>query len=46
MGEGGDFLVDENTPKDTMLKKQESFYIQKKSNFTRPNKEIFLDGER
>ena len=27
LGEGGDFLVDENTPKDTMLKKQESFYI-------------------
>ena len=27
MGEGGDFLVGENTPKDTMLIKKESFYI-------------------
>ena len=27
MGEGGDFLVGEDTPKDTMLIKQGSFYI-------------------
>ena len=46
MGEGGDFLVDEDTPKDTMLIKQESFYIQKKSNFTRPNKEKYFWMEK
>ena len=40
MGEGRDFLVGEDTPKDTMLIKQASYYIYKKSNFTRPNKEI------
>ena len=35
----GDFLVGEKTPKHTMLIKQVSFYILKKSNFIRPNKE-------
>ena len=40
MGEGRDFLVGEDTPKDTMLIKQASFYIYKKSNFTRPHNEI------
>ena len=30
MGEGGDFLVAEDTLKDTMLIKQGSFYIKKK----------------
>ena len=38
MGEERDFLVGEDTPKDNMLIKQASFYIWKKSNFTRSNK--------
>ena len=37
MGEVGDLLLGEDTPKDTMLTKQASFCIQKKSNFTMPN---------
>ena len=40
MGEGRDFLVGEDTPKDTKLIKQARFYIYKKSNFTRPHNEI------
>ena len=39
MGLGRDFLVGKDTPKGTMLINQASFYIYKKSNFTRPNKE-------
>ena len=45
MGEGGDVLVGGDTPKNTMLVKQASFYIQNKTNFTRPKKNI-LDGGR
>ena len=39
MGEGGNFLGGEDTPKDVTLIKQARFYIQKKSNFTSPDKE-------
>ena len=42
----GDFLRGEETHKDTMLIKQASFYVYKKSNFTRPNKENDLDRGR
>ena len=35
----GDFLVGKETPKNTMLIKEVSYYILKKSNFIRPNKE-------
>ena len=39
MGQGRDFLVGEDTPKDPIIIKQATSYIQKKSNFTRLNKE-------
>ena len=39
MGLGRDFLVGKDTPKGTMLINQASFYIYKKRNFARPNKE-------
>ena len=46
IGEGGDFLVGEDTTKDTMLIKQGSFIFRRKVTSQGLINKIFLDGGR
>ena len=46
MGEGRDFLVGEDTPKDTMLIKQGRFKLRRKATSRGLTKKIFFDRGR